>query len=1045
MRLTILLMPAVPPGGTVSTDSQKALWKCLFAGSEDDTLQDVWKRTERKLEKRGQSSRDTLALSKFRFGHLSDENGAEYDLEDTLGSLFSQKEEETLFAQQPALNSQLKRPASSQFPNETPRKRQRKEPDWELTDAGREWTPEEDEDLICGKEEGLSCPAICKKYGIKRPDSSLRNRWRSVLSKRDEVRERLKMPPLRQKRKARSSRAVQESQQGQETSETRVSAQNNEVVGDDGNLSHESAHEDATPNLKDNSLKGQSKDIERERDPEDELVSHSFVQATPENDKEEASTTESQNAADSRTTNSQRTQRTVVHVAIPGPSKRPFLGEGRNKQSQLPFTPVTSRQPSRPSSHAIEDRADHAFPTPPNATPDEHDNSIEKSGTNVVPSSGAETQDGMHMSFEGVNVDLPTDVQATVSREEIVHEDNTVTEDQKAQATNNMTDDDHDPFEDFQRLASEAETPRPPTTGRLRRPTASLRRRRWRASSPIAQREIANNQSPVLTSGRVQEPGPSENFELEDIDREPARPIPQREPPPEESGFYDEHPSPTPIVVATQYSQPQLSRQRQLEMMGADDPDYELKKTDDQVMTEARIRYPDNEQQMMRDYCRKINWREISRLVRRAGECEGDEAQEAEINSRIKALNEEMARIQETWDIEDGKRPPRRKMQRLQQADVDAEESADEELERDEPQTERVREGIPGSIWSDIEDEDLSEDEDRVTAGFEVFGGGGETNGYDVLGFGEDRRSYAIEDDDEEAGEGAHFQMEGDDGLPQVREDFYESDAGEEEAMQDEITPGAHEIAQRDDGVRFTGADADDLAEAGSGPQAIKIEDWQPENATTIREDLNLDGDVQDADRDFGLPFSGTPVISRRLRSPFEVNRMVEGDVRLACSSDDKALHQPQDLAPEVDYEFNAHISPAGRPQSEADLPEYPPWYSAAQVDQEDAHAGAVSDLMAGNEQDLLPPSNVPSSSAKPHKSKSAEKKARYRQRLAARKRKRRQQLDREALPTSELSIEDSEIRKNQKAQKRKERKLEKKKRRQSALGLSSDAGVSAI
>ncbi|KAI7201316.1 hypothetical protein KC316_g12458 [Hortaea werneckii] len=1045
MRLTILLMPAVPPGGTVSTDSQNALWKCLFAGSEDDTLQDVWKRTERKLEKRSQSSRDSRALSNFRFGHLSDKNGAEYDLEDTLGSLFGQKEEETLFAQQPALNSPLKRPASSQLPDETPRKRQRKEPDWELTDAGREWTPEEDEDLICGKEEGLSCPAICKKYGIKRPDSSLRNRWRSVLSKRDEVRERLKMPPLRQKRKVHASRAVQKSQQGKETSETGVSAQKNEDVGDDSNVPHESAHENATPNLNDDSLKGQTKDVERERDPGNEPDLHIFVQATPENDNEEASTTEAQNAANSRTSNSQRTQRTVVHVAIPGPSKRPFLGEGRNKQSQLPFTPVTSRQPSRPSSHATEDRADHAFPTPPNATPNEHDNSIEKSGTHVVPSSGAETQDGTHMSYEGVDLDFPTDARAIVSGEEIVHEDNPVTEDQKAQATNSMTDDDHDPFEDFQRLASEAETPRPPTTGRLRRPTASLRRRRRRASSPIVQREIANNQSSFQTSERVEELGPSENFTPEYIDREPARPIPPQETPPEEPGFYDEHPSPTPIVVATQYSQPQLSSQRQLEMMGADDPDYELKKTDDQVMAEARIRYPDNEQQMMRDYCRKINWREISRLVRRAGECEGDEAQEAEINSRIKALNEEMARNQETWDIEDGKRPPRRKMQRLQQADVDAEESADEELERDEPQTERVREGIPGSIWSDIEDEDLSEDEDSVMAGFEVFGGGGETNGYDVLGFGEDRRPSAIEDDDEEAEEGAHFQMEGDNCLPRVHEDFDESDAGEEEAIQDEIASGAHEIAQRDDGVRFTGKDADDLADAGSVPQAIKIEDWQPENATTIREDLNFDVEVRDADRDFELPLTGTPMISRRLRSPFEVNRMVEGDVRPTCSPEVKALRQPQGLAPAVDYEFNAHISPADRPQSEADLPEYPPWYSAAHVDQEDANAGAVSDLMVENEQNFLPPSNIPSSSAKPHKSKSAEKKARYRQRLAARKRKRRQQLGCEELPTSELSIEESEMRKNQKAQKRKERKLEKKKRRQSALGLSSDAGVVAV
>ncbi|KAI7234134.1 hypothetical protein KC330_g5011 [Hortaea werneckii] len=1043
MRLTILLMPAVPPGGAASTNSQNALWKCLFAGSEDDTLQDVWKRTERKLEKRSQSSRDTLALSKFRFGHLSDAKGAEYDLEDTLGSLFGQKEEETLFAQQPALNSPLKRPASSQIPDETPRKKQRKEPDWELTDAGKEWTSEEDEDLICGKEEGLSCPAICKKYGIKRPDSSLRNRWRSVLSKRDEVRERLKMPPLR--RKAPSSRAVKESQQGQETSEICVSAQKNESVGDDSNVPHETAHENATPNLNDDSLEGQTKDIERERDPGNEPDSHIFVQATPGNDKEEASTTELQNAADSRTTNSQGTQRTVVHVAIPGPSKRPFLGEGRNKQSQLPFTPVTSRQPSRPSSHATEDRADHAFPTPPNATPNEHDNSIEKPGTHVVPSSGAEIQDGRHMSYEGVDVDFPTDARATVSGEEIVHEDNPNTEDQKAQATNIMTNDDHDPFEDFQRLASEAETPRPPTTGRLRRPTASLRRRRRRASSPIAQRETANHQSSVETSERVEELSPSENFALEDIDREPARLNPQRETPPEGSTFHDEHPSPTPIVVATQYSQPQLSRQRQLEMMGADDPDYELKKTDDQVMTEARIRYPDDEQQMMRDYCRKINWREISRLVRRAGECEGDEAQEAEINSRIKALNEEMARIQETWDIEDGKRPPRRKMQRLQQADVDAEESADEELERDEPQTERVREGIPGSIWSDIEDEDLSEDEDSVMARFEVFIGGGETNGHDVLGFGEDRRPSAIEDDDEEAEEGAHFQMEGDNGLPRVHEDFYESDAGEEEAIQDEITSGAHEIAQRDDGARLTGTDVDGLAEADPVPQAIKIEDRQPENATTIREDLNFDGAVQDSDRDLELALNGTPMISRRLRSPFEENRMVEDNVRDACPPDAKTLQQPQDIAPEVDYEFNAHLPQADRPEPEADLPEYPPWYSAAHVDQEDAHAGAVSDFMAGNEQNLLPPSNIPSSSAKPHKSKSAEKKARYRQRLAARKRKRRQQLDCEALPTSELSIEESEIRKNQKAQKRKERKLEKKKRRQSALGLSSDAGVVAV
>ncbi|GAB1742650.1 hypothetical protein NU219Hw_g8364t1 [Hortaea werneckii] len=1042
MRLTILLMPAVPPGGAASTDSQNALWKCLFAGSEDDTLQDVWKRTERKLEKRSQSSRDTLALNHFRFGHLSDKNGAEYDLEDTLGSLFGQKEEETLFAQQPVLNFPLKRPASSQLPDETPRKRQRKEPDWELTDAGREWTPEEDEDLICGKEEGLSCPAICKKYGIKRPDSSLRNRWRSVLSKRDEVRERLKMPPLRQKRKARSSRAVQESQQGHETSEPGVSAQKSRYVGDDSNVPHESAHENATPNSNDNSLKGQTKDIERKRDPGDASGSHIFVQATPENDKEEASTTESQNAANSRTSHSQRTQRTVVHVAIPGPSKRPFLGEGRNKQSQLPFTPVTSRQPSRPSSHATEDRADHAFPTPPDGTPDEHDNSVEKSGTHVVPSSGAETQDGTHMSYEGADGDLPTDARATVSGEEIVHEDNPNTEHQKTQATNSMTDDDHDPFEDFQRLASEAETPRPPTTGRLRRPTASLRRRRRRATSPIAQRDIANNQSSLRNSERVEELGPSENIALEYVDREPARPIPRRETPPEEPGFYDDHPSPTPIVVATQYSEPQLSRQRQLEMIGADDPDYELKKTDDQVMAEARIRYPDNEQQMMRDYCRKINWREISRLVRRAGECEGDEAQQAETNSRIKALNEEMARNQETWDIEDGKRPPRRKMQRLQQADVDAEESADEELERDEPQTERVREGIPGSIWSDIEDEDLSEDEDSVMAGFEVFGGG-ETNGYDVLGFGEDRRSSAIEDDDEEAEEDYRFRREGDNGAPHVHEDLYESDAGEEKAIQDEMSSGAHEVAQHDDGVRFTGTDADDPVEAGSVPQAVRIEDWQPVNATTIRKDLNFDGEVQNADQDFELPLNGTPVISRRLHSPFEENRFVEGDVLQASLSDGKPLHQPQDPAPEVDYEFNAHISPADRPQSEADLPEYPPWYSAAHIDQDDAHAGAVSDLMAKNEQDLPSPSNMLSSSAKPHKSKSAEKKARYRHRLAARKR--RQQLDRGVLPTSELSIEESEIRKIQKAQKRKERKLEKKKRRQKTLGLSSDAGMAAV
>ncbi|KAI6822509.1 hypothetical protein KC332_g6036 [Hortaea werneckii] len=1028
MRLTILLMPAMPPGGATSTDSQKALWKCLFAGSEDDTLQDVWKRTERKLEKRGQSSRDNPALSNFRFGHLSDKNGAEYDLEDTLGSLFGQQEEETLFAQQPAVNFPLKRPASPQHFDETPRKKQKKEPDWELTDAGKEWTPEEDEDLICGKEEGLSCPAICRKYGIKRPDSSLRNRWRSVLSKRDEVRERLKMPPLRWKRKARSPRVVQESQQEQEISEARVSARNNGGIGSDSNVPHESAHENATPNLNEDSLKGQTKDTERERNHGDEPESHVFIQATPEDDDDRASTTEAQNDSSSKKTNSQRTQRTVAHVAIPGPSKRPSLGEGRTRQSQLPFTPVTSRQPSRPSSHATKDGADHAFPTPPDATPNEYDNTIERSETQAVPSSGAEYQDGTHMSSEeGVDVDLTTGARAALSGDEMVKEDNAVSEHQKAQATDRVTDDEHDPFEDFQRLASEAETPRPPTTGRLRRPTASLRRRRRRVSSPIAQREIANHQSPIQIPERVEELGPPRNLELEDTNRETATPIPQQEPPPEESELHDEHPAPTPIIIATQYSQTQLSRQRQLEMMGVDDPDYELKKSDDQVMTEARIKYPDDEQQMMRDYCRKINWRDISRLVHLAGEYEGDEEKQAEIIARIKALNEEMARNQETWDIEDGKRPRRKKMQRLQHADGDDEESADEELERDEPQTERVREGIPGSIWSDIEDENFSEDEGSVMAGFEVFGGG-ETDGYDVLGFGEDRRPFAIDDGNDETEELTHFQSQGDNGLPQDHEDNSESDAGEGKAIQDEMSPGAHEIAQHDDSVV---------------PQAIKIEDWQPENDNTVREELSLDGAVQGADQDSELPLNRTPVPSRRLRSPFEENRMAEEDVRDACLSDSEALHQPQAPAPEEEYEFNAHISPADRLESEADLPEYPPWYSAVHVDQEDAQAGAVSISKAENEQDLLSPSNILSSSAKPHKSKSAEKKARYRQKLAVRKR--RQQLNQETLPTSELSIEESEMRRNQKAQRRKERKLEKKRRRQKARGLSSDAGIAAF
>ncbi|KAI7482378.1 hypothetical protein KC351_g5794 [Hortaea werneckii] len=1044
MRLTILLMPAAQPGGAVSTDSQNALWKCLFAASEDDTLQDVWKRTERKLEKRGQSSRDTPALSNFRFGHLSDKNGAEYDLEDTLGSLFGQKEEETLFAQQPAVNFPLKRPASSQYPDETPRKKQRKEPEWELTDAGKEWTPEEDEDLICGKEEGLSCPAICKKYGIKRPDSSLRNRWRSVLSKRDDVRERLKMPQLRRKRKERSPRVVQESQQEQETSETRVSAQNNEDVGDDSNVPQESAHDNATANLNEDFLQDQTKDAERERDPGDETDSHIFIQATPENDDEKASTTVSQNASGNpRKSNSQKTQRTVVHVAIPGPSKRPFLGEGRTKQSQLPFTPVTSRQPSRPSSHATEDRADHAFPTPPDVTPNEHDNPIERSETQVVPSSGAENQDGPHNSpEEGVDVDLPTGARAAVSGDDMANENKAVSEDQIAQPADHMTGDDHDPFEDFQRLASEAETPRPPTTGRLRRPTASLRRHRRRVSSPIAQREIVNHQSSLQTSERVEELSASENLEPEDVDRETARPSPQRGIPQEESRSYGEHPSPTPIIIATQYSQTQLSRQRQLEMMGDDDPDYELKKSDDQVMAEARIKFPDDEQQMMRDYHRKTNWRDISRLVHLAGKYEGDEDKQARIIARIKALNEDMASNQEKWDIEDGKRPRRKKMQTVQHPDVDGEESADEELVRDEPQTERVREGIPGSIWSDIEDETFSEDEDSVMAGFEVFGGG-ETDGYDVLGFGEDRRPPGIDDGDDETEHGSHFQRQGDNGLPQVHEDNHESDAGEAEAIQDELSPGAHEIAQHDDGVPSIGTDANDIAGDDSVPQAIKIEDRQPENDTAVREDLNFDGAVQDADRDSELPLNRTPVISRRLQSPFEENRLVEDDVRYACSPDSKALHQPQDLAPKVEYEFNAHISPADRPESEADLPEYPPWYSAAHVDQEDAHAGAVPISMAENEQDLLPPSNILSSSAKPHKSKSAEKKARYRQKLAARKR--RQQLDSEVLPTSELSIEESEMRRNQKAQRRKERKVEKKRRRQTARGLSSDAGIAVV
>ncbi|KAI7592225.1 hypothetical protein KC343_g17977, partial [Hortaea werneckii] len=237
--------------------------------------------------------------------------------------------------------------------------------------------------------------------------------------------------------------------------------------------------------------------------------------------------------------------------------------------------------------------------------------------------------------------------------------------------------------------------------------------------------------------------------------------------------------------------------------------------------------------------------------------------------------------------------------------------------------------------------------------------------------------------------------------------------------------------------------DADDLVESDSVPQTIKIEDWQPENDTTVREELNLNGAVQDADPDSELPLNRTPVISRRLHSPFEENRLAEDDVRYACSPDSKPLLQPRDLAPEVEYEFNAHISPVDRLESEADLPEYPPWYSAVHADQEDAHAGAVSISMAENEEDLLPPSNILSSSAKPHKSKSAEKKARYRQKLAARKR--RQQLDREMLPTSELSIEEAEMRRNQKAQRRKERKLEKKRRRQTARGLSSDAGIAMV
>ncbi|KAI7094495.1 hypothetical protein KC343_g20890, partial [Hortaea werneckii] len=406
------------------------------------------------------------------------------------------------------------------------------------------------------------------------------------------------MPPLRRKCKAHSPRVVQEDQQEQETSVTRVSAHNTENIGEDNNMSHECAHENATPTSNDDSPKGQTKDTEGERDPGDEPDSHIFIHATPENDDEKASTTESRNASNSRKTNIQRTQRTVVHVAIPGPSKRPFLGEGRTRQSQLPFTPVTSRQPSRPSSHAIEDRADHAFPTPPDATPNENDNPIERSDTQVVSSSGAENQDGPHnASEEGIDVDLPTGTRAAVPEDEMINEDNAVSEDQKAQATDRMTDDEHDPFEDFQRLASEAETPRPPTTGRLRRPTASLTRRRRRVSSPIAQREVANHHFPLQTSERVEELSPSENLEPEDVDRETARPTPQREIPPEESRSYGEHPSPTPIIIATQYSQTQLSRQRQLEMMGEDDPDYELKKTDDQVMAEARIKYPDDEQQ----------------------------------------------------------------------------------------------------------------------------------------------------------------------------------------------------------------------------------------------------------------------------------------------------------------------------------------------------------------------------------------------------------------------------------------------------------------
>ncbi|TKA25892.1 hypothetical protein B0A50_05647 [Salinomyces thailandicus] len=616
MRVNVLFMPRAPPGarGTIN-----AAWICVVGAQPESDLRHVWKRAEKKLKERKREG-----IKNFAFDHFSNETGAEYDLDDTLGSLFGQAQEARLFARQPSAHQGPNGTPDGTLPKRGPRRR----PDWDTSATGTRFEAWEDEALVEGRSKGLQYPEICKKYGIKRADSSLRNRWRTL-------------------QKNRNSDASQEDEtQGPQDDD--LSAGARALVA---TLATQSSHGASTA-----------------QDQGTSIVSQTGIQSTqPKTPAGDAKPTRSRKrkrpidtANPPSIENSRKRPRHASDAAIPSSSKptQGGLAFGR-KQSQLAFTPVSSAS----SSHGKLPRAGRTkavLPTPPDPTVDgEADDEL----PHAMPSNETSQID----DYQADHVSYARPISPDGSNAQMPHEGLAVGDGNGPVGCENVD-----------QPAGETDE---------HRPSLGKGRVDDHLANADTSQHFASQTAPGFRTDWRRPPvsGPIFDDHVEELPRGSSNLVKDRWRVPEDT--------PPPNARRIRWE------------------------TDKALLHAAQTAFPFDTVKCKRAFEEKVYFRDLAKLLQTKPATEQRSAQIASLTAR-------MDRRYEEWNVEDGKPPKHKRMAPTQtQTQPDDQESADGEIERDEPEVEEVYHGgIQGSIPSEEDYDYLLESGSEPHPGDELNG-----------------------------------------------------------------------------------------------------------------------------------------------------------------------------------------------------------------------------------------------------------------------------------------------------------------------------------